>query len=536
MSLSKQFSQNSTPKHIHAKVWGNQTRRKVADLDRSNPSYRASGFKSFTTDKTTISKIFAPKLTVINNNIQIGQSQQSEIDTPNNTSSPESSSYNYHAAQPEAIFAKLNNQSTPSSNKAENFWEAILPKISFGKFSFGKAGLQTKSSDKIVNKNHPVDFQASAPFQAEATAATSSQSNGQSHPQSINSQYDPEAIFQKIKAGKKTEPNLNLFSYLKNSSMEASGNWWDSIKFGYYDKAWFRKLNYQLVAFDVAKNFNRLVVGLLALSLIGFFSYLAFFDQFFTIKKYNVEFLSGSYLNNQQTYELIGHLQKNKLYKVFPNNQYWFANSLSLSASAKEIFPEIQSVNVKTRQWPSQISLQVETNKPILTLWVNENNQQKYWRVNETGKILAQDKAALWYNLVKVEKPYSIADSSTAQLSLFNHSFEADSLQKQRFVLTKQLLDYFKGVNIQINQTSFPSISDTDIIMESATGTKFIFDSMGFEPGMQLQRLDYFLKSKPEQSDYYQLHSKGDYAYFDFRIAKKVHTCKVSAKCNIKPE
>jgi hypothetical protein len=547
MNVSKQFISKSasTPPVVRSnvKVWGQKNQR--PSLDRTNSGFGANKFKSFTPDKDKISKIFAPKLTVIDNSISLGNKPEVEVQNASNkvkatTVSPKE--IQNISNPPDGIIGSaqvdesfLNEQNShlqsgvqsqtdrgyfecrdsgsferDNADKKSNFLSSILPKISFGKYTFG---VQNK-----INNEQEVNSKIS-----ESQTETSKK-------------YDPAIIFDKLNSHKKQESKLNFFHHIKSSSNAVASNWWDSIRFDFYDKEWFRRLNYQFVAFDIAKNLNRLIAGVCVLGIISFFAYLAFFDQYFTIKKYTVEYASGSYLNNQQTFDLITHFQKNKLYKVFPNNQYWFANNLSLTASAKEIFPEIKSVNIKNREWPDRALLQVETNKPTLTLWVTENNEQKYWRINENGKISSQDKAAIWYNLVKVEKPYTLQGDSTQQLSLFNHSFENDPSQKQRFKFTKKLLDYFKSIDIDITTTIFPSISDTDIIMESSGGTKFLFDSLVFDTDMQIERLDYFLKSKSDNNEFYDLQKKGTYAYFDFRVIHKAHICKISEKCNIKIE
>jgi hypothetical protein len=524
INSSKQFIPKNTSmspiRHSNVKVWGQQSKKPPLGLDRAKSSSQSSKFKSFVTDKDKISKIFAPKLTVIDNNIMVGKKDLDQ-------NLPQQLSKTKVEVEDAHTHYEQQDNNFKSNSKTQTFMNAILPKISFGKYTFGNVKSKLKASKKSIASPKLNNDKPSKPSNEEQFEEVKSIAN--------TSKYDPETIFRKLN-NKKHEAKANLFQYIKAASNDAAQNWWDSIKFDYYDKQWFRKLNYQLVAFNVTKNLNRLIVGLCVLGLIGFFTYLSFFDQYFTIKKYTVEYIHGSYLNNQQTYDLINHFQKNKLYKVFPNNQYWFANNLSLTASAKEIFPEIQNVNIKNRQWPSNVQLQVETNKPILTLWVTENNEQKYWRINDNGKISSQDKAAIWYNLVKVEKPYVVQGDPSQQLSLFNHSFENDPSQKQRFKITKKLLDYFKTIDIDIRATTFPSISDTDIIMESSAGTKFLFDSLAFDNDLQIQRLDYFLKFKPDKNDFYELHKKGIYAYFDFRIAHKAHVCKVTEKCNIKAE
>jgi hypothetical protein len=456
----------TSPKFNNVKVWGQS--------NKSSGGYGDGKInKVFSADKDRLSKIFAPKITIIDEPSKF----ESSVITDDS----------------QKIEAQTN------ENIVEKYIDAKIQ---------DREEKTTEIFEKLKIKTYTVDQQK-------------------------NSVPGVKILNQ----AKKSDSNFNFFANIKSMIGKFFENWWDSIKFDYYEKEWFRKINYQFLALNIFKNINKIIVTVVASLLIVFFLYLSFFDQYFTIKKYTVQYSTGSYLNNIQTNELINHFQKNKLYNIFPNNQYWFANGLSLTASAREVFPEIKSVKVSKRDWPNKVTLTVETNEPILTLAVIENNEQKYWRVNENGKISSQDKAAIWYNLVKVEKPYTLQDVESQQtLSLFSHSFETNTAQKQRFTLTKKLLDYFKAIDLQINSITYPSISDTDIVMESNTGTKFSFDSLILNEDLQIERLDYFLKSKLEKLDFYDLEKKKEFKYLDFRVSNKVHFCKVDEKCDIKTE
>jgi hypothetical protein len=424
---------------------------------------------------------------------------------------------------------KDNNFIPKSTSKYKNVkvWGQQKPSSGFGVFGIGKSF--TVDKDKIQKI-----------FAPNITIADKSSNIEINTKANLKTEKDNKDIFGNITNHSelnKRKIKLASIGGFKDNLNNFYINWWDSIKFDYYEKQWFRSFNYQVQSFQIIKNINIIILGFCTLSLVLFFVYLAFFDQYFTIKKYVINYTSGSYLNAQQTFELVNNFQKKKLYEIIPNNQYWFANNLNLTTSAKTIFPEIKSVKVKDRQWPNQINIEIETSKPLITLFVSENNEQKYWRINENGKISSQDKAALWYNLVKVEKPYTLQNSENSEnLSLYSHSFENNPAQKQRFKLTKQLIDYFRSIDTQINSVNYPSISDTDINIETTGGTKFLFDSVLYDEDLQIQRLDYFLKSKVEKLDFYESERGGNYAYFDFRVQNKIYYCQIKDKCNIQPE
>ena len=193
MNLSKQFTPKNTSslpiRHSNVKVWGQQNKRATSGLDRVNSNTQSSKFKSFTADKDKISKIFAPKLTVIDNNILVSDRSQQNIPQQQQDSDIK---YNKGALEPELESSQLESQTNNIKNNG--FLDALLPKISFGKYAFDIAKTKSLFSKSLVNKNSNINTQQNKP--------------GTTH--------DPKTIFQKLNSNKKQEPKANFFLYIKD--------------------------------------------------------------------------------------------------------------------------------------------------------------------------------------------------------------------------------------------------------------------------------------------------------------------------------
>ncbi len=312
-------------------------------------------------------------------------------------------------------------------------------------------------------------------------------------------------------------------------------NWFLTTKEKYYDKEWFRKINQKLINFQPQKHGNYALCSLICLSVLGFFVYLAFFDQYFIIRQYNIKFLDNSYLNQKQNIDLVNYFNKNKLYGLFPNNQYWFINNMNLTTSAQQLFPSVESVEIERKSWPNSIDLNIKTKKPLLTLSVKENNEQKYWQIAKDGTILSQDKAGIWYNLVTVEKPYNLAVQTTGNLSqkftLQDYDFSKNDIQLKRFLQTNQLFDYLKTIDLKPLTITYPSLSDTDIIIQTEAGTNLMFDASEFNFEVQKKRIAEFFGTAIDKHKLLDLEHKGNFKYVDFRITRKIHFCQKDTKC-----
>jgi hypothetical protein len=302
-----------------------------------------------------------------------------------------------------------------------------------------------------------------------------------------------------------------------------------------YDFVWFREINSWFVNFHIIRKINRNILPVICAFLLIFVSYLSFIDTHFVIKSYDIRFSENSYLSQSQTSFLIDSLQKNKVLGFLPNNQYWFLNSQTLTASAKEIIPDIQEVNLENRTWPNKAMLTINTKPILVTLSVKENNEQKYWRISPEGNVVSADNAGIWENLVLVEKPYAISfqDKQNDDLaSLKNFSFKNNKVQINKFNLIQKLWPVLMENGIKVVTTSVPSLVDSDIFFLTENGTKLMFDSQVFDNENQIRRVNEFLKKIDNNGNkILDLEQNGKLKYIDFRIAKRLYFCYSGDKC-----
>ncbi len=325
---------------------------------------------------------------------------------------------------------------------------------------------------------------------------------------------------------------FNIFESLKvNTKLNILSNWKQSL----YDLDWYRQVNYQFLKTNFANLVNHSVVIFLVSGLIVFFSYLAFFDQNFIVRSYTIKFSENSYLNHIQSNKLAQYIHQNKLYGFIPNNQYFFLNSLNLTTTARQLYPEIKEIKLKDRVWPNKAVLEVTLTKTNITLGVKENNQNKYWRVSHQGKVITEDKAGIWKNLVTVDRPYTLIEQnkheSNQKVSLQNHSFASESDQIDRFNTTQELWQFFQSSKIKIVSTTYPSLVDTDIIFTTENGTKLYFDATAFTSTNQKNRLTKFLTTENGGYEFQRHLEDGRLNYIDFRVPNKVFFCRKDQKC-----
>ncbi|NJL96485.1 hypothetical protein HC864_01540 [Candidatus Gracilibacteria bacterium] len=289
---------------------------------------------------------------------------------------------------------------------------------------------------------------------------------------------------------------------------------------GFNMKDFSKNFNYYLVKFRVLDQFNRfmsyIVLGILSI----FIFYISFFDTFFLVKTYSVNFAQGSYIDETKTAELIDNIHKDKFLGLIPNNSLWFLNGSNLTLTAKKFNTEVDSIKVQNRIWPNQAIISVTTEPILLTLGINGD---EYWRISKTGKVVSQDTAKLRENLVVVDKPV-IFDKSNTDLS--NYSFVDNKEQLNRFWFIKWLWRNLDAKEISYNKTTIPSLIDTDVIITTTSGTELLFDINTTTKNNHLSRLDFFLNQ-----EYTEALKEGQFQYIDFRIPRRIFLCKKNQAC-----
>jgi hypothetical protein len=384
------------------------------------------------------------------------------------------------------------------------------------------------SNNKIWNKPKPRTSQRAGSTSTFAKFATNKDKIANIFANQNNKDNDPKKQVKKKVTFSKFNFNLPNFA---SESTHLFKNW----KQRFYNLNWFRQINYQFAKTNFGNLLNYSVAILSVSGLILFFSYLAFFDQNFIIRSYTIKFSDNSYLNHVQANKLTQYIHQNKLYGFIPNNQYFFLNSLNLTTTAKQLYPEIKEVKLVDRVWPNKAVLEVSLTKTSVTLGVKENNQNKYWRVSPQGKIITEDKAGIWENLVTVDRPYTLIQQSKTdtnqKASLQNHSFASEPEQIERFNLTQELWKLFQTKKIKIVSTTYPSLVDSDIIFTTENGTRLYFDATAFTAVNQKARLTKFLETENGGYEFQRHIEDGKMNYIDFRIPNKIFFCRKDQKC-----
>jgi len=314
--------------------------------------------------------------------------------------------------------------------------------------------------------------------------------------------------------------NKNAKSVLGISQLTFLQRWFDFIKI--YDV--FKNFNFYIVKWRLIERFNKLVAGFLIFVSLVFLFYLSLFDTRFLIKTYAINFPEGSFLSPIETEKVVGEIREKKMFGVLPGNQYWFINNQNLTLVGRGSVPEVQTVEIKEKIWPNQAVLEIKTEPILLTLGVTENNRVRYWRINQNGNVITEDTLNIREKLVMVDLPITF-DKPGATLK--EYKLKDDEDQVNRFWFVVWLWREFKTLGIEYVRTSFPSIVDSDVQIQTKNGTKLIFNTTSLTTENQKNRLEqFFLSSKKDDE------KAGKLAYVDFRIPKKLFICYKSKECD----
>lgn len=285
-----------------------------------------------------------------------------------------------------------------------------------------------------------------------------------------------------------------------------------------------RSLKLEVIKWKVLESFNRLMAILLVFSSTGFVMYLSFFDTHFLVKTYSVDFDEGSFLDQTEVDKIIQNINIRKQFGVFPNNQYWFLNEEGLTKIAQETVSEVDKVTLVEKKWPSRAELKIETKPILLTLITNENNQKKYWRIGQKGQVVSEDTLGIRENLVSVDRAISFDKPA---VNLKNYAIEENQQQVNRFWFVVWLWKQLADLKIQITNTSLPSIMDSDVEIQTLSGTRLLFSSDSFTSENQKKRIDSIFYSPSVTNR----EKQGKLAYIDFRIPKRVFVCEKNKVC-----
>ena len=290
---------------------------------------------------------------------------------------------------------------------------------------------------------------------------------------------------------------------------------------GFRLKPSFHGLNYYIVKWRIRENFNAFLAKIFATLCVVFIVYLSFFDTFFLIKTYTVEYPTGSYLDEEASREMIEKLKTNRILGIFPNNQLWFINDQNLTLTAQEHAPRVEYIEVSRRQWPNAATLQVTTVPTLLTLEINDG---ELWRIDESGRVISEDTAGLQERVVTVEGSLSF---DTQNVDFQDYPLYQDEEQLNRLFFIDWLWTMLDERDIEITRTTIPSLQDSDVTLTTANGGRLRFNSESIVKDLQLKRLDGFLANPKLRGEL----DSGALDYVDFRIPKRIFVCYDNSYC-----
>lgn len=286
----------------------------------------------------------------------------------------------------------------------------------------------------------------------------------------------------------------------------------------------FKNLNLYILKWKLIERFNKLVAGFLVFASIIFLIYLSFFDTRFLIKTYAINFPDGSFLSESESNKIVEEIRDKKMFGFLPGNQYWFINNQNLTLVGRGSIPEVLTVEIKEKSWPNQASLEIKTEPILLTLGVIENNEPRYWRISQSGNVLTEDTLNLRESLVMVDLPITFDKPG---VTLKDYKLKDDEEQVNRFWFVFWLWQELNSLGIEYVKTSFPSIVDSDVWIQTKNGTKLLFNTSSLTRENQKNRLEQFFASTKKNDE-----SQGRLAYVDFRIPKKIFICNRGKECD----
>jgi hypothetical protein len=276
-----------------------------------------------------------------------------------------------------------------------------------------------------------------------------------------------------------------------------------------------QNLNLHIHNLGIRENFSmffaKFCIVFMAFSVV----YLSFLDTYFLIDTYKVEYKNNSFLDENDSRELLNHLKSNRVLGVFPNNQLWFINDQNLTLTAAGYSDQIDQIKVTERTWPNIATLEVTTKPILMTLLLNDN---EYWRVGRDGSVVTEDTAILNDRVVTVQFPTNFDRTA---VTLADYPLQTNTPQLNRMYFTEWLWGVLRENNIEVVNTEFPSLIDTDVIITTDKNIEMRFNSESIRKDLQQARIEGFFKNQELKREYDQAVIK----YVDFRLSKKIYVC-----------
>ena len=131
---------------------------------------------------------------------------------------------------------------------------------------------------------------------------------------------------------------------------------------------------------------------------------------------------------------------------------------------------------IDNRIWPNKAEITIYTEPILATLSVNENNQERYWRISQNGRVLTEDTAGIRENVINLKKAISVTDGSSFT-TLAGYSFENSPTQLNRFWFSFYIREYLENLGLDIISMEIESLVDSYLTVTIFNGTKLYFES-----------------------------------------------------------
>lgn len=342
-----------------------------------------------------------------------------------------------------------------------------------------------------------------------------------------------EKIKNKIPTGNKKKKKKQFLFGFKNFT--------DSAK-KITSRDFLTNFNLLLVQFRLKDRLNGFFSYSIVAILVFFMVYLSFFDTNFLVNEYEIiftdvksenEIVYTSFLADQEIEKILKGFNQGRAFGFIPHNQYWFVNDLNLTLVARNIIPEVREVVIQERIWPNRLVIEIKTEPILATLGIYERNQKRYWRVNQRGQVFSQDTAFILENLIFIDSPVTLtsqtADGSIGQITLQDYELENSQTQLNRLWFANWLWNRFENKEVDILETRFPTLLDTNVIITTRNDTKMYFDSDIDRVPREIltARLEQIFRSEINRDL-----REGKIAYIDFRLeTRRVVVCYRTEKC-----
>jgi cell division septal protein FtsQ len=327
--------------------------------------------------------------------------------------------------------------------------------------------------------------------------------------------------------------DLVVKDFVSNLSPKSFFTFYTDLKSGKYLREinfWIQKYLKLVRDIFLSRTTQKWLISIFILCILSYALYISTFSTEFLVKKYKLSFSTGSFVDKSVTQKIIQNFNQKGLLGIVPDNHFWFLNSQTLTAAAKEVEPTITNVDLISKQWPNEAEIKISTEPILTTLKINSD----YYLVSYSGKIIGQDYGGFRKKVVIVQASHKNVDSE--ELTKVFAEIRPDSFvgnnQLNRLFYIDKILPKLEDRGLNIVRTEVKSLfeRDTDVFFVTDNETKLLFDGLNIPIDENIGRLDAILETTQIGKDM----ADGKIDYIDLRVQNRVYVCYKGRECQIK--